>query len=147
MIRSATRWDEDEVVLMLERYKRESPLVFHKTSSTEHARKILQHIWAGAGLCYVSYDEAGIHGMIIGIKNPNIWNPDIYAMHEMAFWVNPERRGTRAGYKLLKAYIEECKAMKEQGLIEYYTISKMINSPDLDYGRFGFNKLEEMWSQ
>jgi GNAT superfamily N-acetyltransferase len=147
MIRPATPWDGPEIEHMLERYKNSSPLEFHKTTSTAHARKILAHIWAGAGVCFVAEDSAGVHGMIIAIKNPNLWNPEVYAMNELAYWVNPERRGTSSGYRLLKAYADYCKDLKNKGLIEYYTISKMSTSPDLDYGRFGFNLLEEMWSQ
>lgn len=147
MIRPATPWDGPAIEKMLDRYKVESPLDFHKNSPTEFARKILAQIWAGAGVAFVSEDSAGVHGMIIAIKNPNVWDPTVVAMNELAYWVNPERRGTSAGYRLLKAYADYCKELKEQGKIDYYTISKMTTSPDLDYGRFGFNKLEEMWSQ
>lgn len=148
MIRIATPWDGEVIIKMLERYKNESPLEFHKhTTDPTQARKILAHVWAGAGVCFVSEDSSGIHGMILAVKLPNIWDTDVYTMNEIAYWVNPERRGTTAGYRLLKEYVAHCKELKDKGRIEYYTVSKMSTSPDLDYGRFGFNKLEEMWSQ
>ena len=147
MIRPATPWDGPAIESMLERYKNSSPLEFHKKTSIDFARKILAQIWAGAGVAFVAEDSSGIHGMIIAIKNRNIWDPEIITINELAYWVNPERRGTSSGYRLLKAYVDHCKALKETGEIEYYTVSKMSTSPDLDYGRFGFNKLEEMWSQ
>jgi N-acetylglutamate synthase-like GNAT family acetyltransferase len=66
-------------------------------------------------------------------------------MNELCYWIEPEWRGGTSGYRLLTAYKEHCDKLKSQGLIEAYTISKMVNSPDLDYGRFGFKKLEETW--
>jgi hypothetical protein len=68
-------------------------------------------------------------------------------MNELAYWVNPEARGTSAGYRLLKTYVDIATIMKNSGEITYFTVSKMINSPDLNYERFGFKKLEETWSQ
>jgi GNAT superfamily N-acetyltransferase len=85
--------------------------------------------------------------MIMALKNENLWDPEIHAFNELAFWVEPEHRGTSAGYRLLKAYQEAAEQAKASGEIKYYTISKMINSPDLSYDRFGFRKLEEMWEQ
>lgn len=147
MIRIATVWDQEDIIAMLEQYRNHSPLDFHKTTTDTSTRRLLTHIWAGAGVCFLSEDNDGIHGMLLAIRNPNIWNEQKYAMHELAYWVNPERRGSSAGYRLLKAYDEYCKNLKSQGSIEYYTVSKMVTSPDLDYSRFGFNRLEEMWSQ
>jgi Acetyltransferase (GNAT) family len=147
MIRIATPWDGPQIEYMLDRYRNSSPLDFHKRTPMEYARKILAQIWAGRGVAFVSEDNTGITGMLIAIKNPNMWDPDVMTMNELAYWVNPESRGTTAGYRLLKAYVEYCKELKTAGEIEYYTVSKMSTSPDLDYGRFGFNRLEETWSQ
>ena len=146
MIRIANKWDKEDIMRMLTSYQNHSPLEFHKGTGPAHASKIVDAIFLGAGVIFVAEDSAGIHGMLLAIKNPNVWDPEKMAMHELAYWVDVNRRGTRSGYRLLKAYIEHAKMLKNQGKIEYYTVSKMANSPDLDYGRFGFNKLEEMWS-
>lgn len=42
-------------------------------------------------------------GVIGGIVNPNLYNPDILTMAEILWYVLPEHRGGRAGYLLLKA--------------------------------------------
>jgi hypothetical protein len=83
--------------------------------------------------------------MLIALKNPNVWDNSILVMNELAYWVNPESRGSSAGYRLIKAYQEYAEELKSQGKIKAYTISKMVTSPDLNYSRFGFNKIEEMW--
>lgn len=107
---------------------------------------MLNEIIVGRGIIYVADHFGTVVGMLIAMRNPNLWDPKILAMNELAYWVEPEQRNTSAGYKLLSAYRDYCEEQKTAGLIEYYTISKMINSPDIRYDRFGFNKLEEMWS-
>jgi GNAT superfamily N-acetyltransferase len=139
--------DKASIMRMIGEYRMVSPLEFHKTSSLGHADKIVDIILEGAGFCLVSEDVDGIHGMLLAFYNPNIWNPEKMALHEAAYWVDPDYRGGRSGYRLIKSYVEEGKRLQAEGKIEYFTISKMINSPDLDYGRFGFSKLEEMWEQ
>ena len=146
MIRIATPNDKTDIMRMLISYQQHSPLEFHKQTNPAHASKILDAIFLGSGIIFVAEDASGVHGMLLAIYNRNVWDPEKIAMHELAYWVDVNRRGTRSGFKLLKTYIDHAKALKEQAKIEYYTVSKMANSPDLDYGRFGFNKLEEMWS-
>jgi len=145
VIRIALPKDRTSILRMLNDYRQASPLEFHKTSDIEHAGKIVDAVIAGGGVCFVAEDSKCVHGMLLAIKNPNIWDPTVLALHELAYWVDPDMRGSSAGYKLLKMYRDYAQEQKTLGLIGYYTISKMVTSPDLDYSRFGFNKLEEMW--
>ena len=147
LVRMADKWDTDAIIDMLEQYKQESPLEFHKHTTDAHAKMILAQIFAGRGVAFVAEDSSNICGMLLALKNPNLWDPSVLTLNELAYWVNPENRGSSAGYKLIIAYKNYCEQLKAQGDIGYYTISKMVNSPDLDYGRFGFKKLEEMWEQ
>lgn len=130
---------------MLNSYRDASPLEFHKDTNEAHAGKIIDAVLLGAGVCFVAEDSKDVYGMLLAIKNPNVWDPTVMALHELAYWVDPEMRGGSAGYKLLKTYADYAKEQKEKGAITYYTVSKMVTSPDLDYSRFGFSKLEEMW--
>jgi hypothetical protein len=63
----------------------------------------------------------------------------------MAYWVEPECRGGTAGYRLLTAYKKRGEALKAEGRICNFLISKMTNSPNLQFQKFGFEKLEEFW--
>jgi hypothetical protein len=88
-----------------------------------------------------------LDGMIVALMNANVWDHSIRCLNELCYWVNPDARFGSSGYKLLKTYVEVGESLKKQGVIKYYTISKMVNSPDLNYERFGFKKLEETWSR
>jgi N-acetylglutamate synthase-like GNAT family acetyltransferase len=146
MIRQGTKYDTDEIIRMLRQYRSATPWVRLAQCDNEiYIRTLLQHIFAGKGLVFIAERESQPIGMLIAIKNPNIWDPELVVMTELCYWVDPEWRGGTAGYRLLATYAEHCDRLKDEGAIEAYTISKMVNSPDLDYSRFGFHKLEETW--
>jgi GNAT superfamily N-acetyltransferase len=145
-IRSADKWDTSRIIDMLRHYRLATPWDRLAHCDNEpYIRKILTHIFAGAGIIFLAEKDHDTVGMLVAIKNNNIWDPDLKVINEMCYWVEPDHRGSTAGYRLIKAYTEYCDHLVEQGEIESYTISKMVNSPDLDYDKFGFTKLEEMW--
>jgi GNAT superfamily N-acetyltransferase len=147
-IRLANKFDIPRLIELMKHYRDSSPLLCLKDSNNEHhVETLLQHIIIGRGVAFVADYEGLVVGMIVAVKNQNIWDPEIHNFNELAYWVEPEHRGSSAGFKLLKKYQEFAEQAKALGTIKYYTISKMINSPDLSYDRFGFRKLEEMWEQ
>jgi hypothetical protein len=147
-IRLATRFDIPDLVRMMLDYRTQSPIEILKTSNnTEYAEQLFDHIIAGRGIVFVADRDGSTVGMLVAIRNPNIWDPSVMVMNELAYWVDPQHRHSTAGYKLLSKYREWCEQAKLLGTIQFYTISRMVNSPDLDYGRFGFRKLEESWEQ
>ena len=50
-------------------------------------------------------------------------------------------------YWLLKKYVDYGNELKAQGRISMFAIAKMVTSPDIKYGKFGFTKLDENWIQ
>jgi N-acetylglutamate synthase-like GNAT family acetyltransferase len=146
MIRPANKFDTEQLLDLLRNFRSQTPWTrLAQCDDEQHVRKLLSVIFAGGGVLLVSENGNKITGMIMAIKNTPIWDPNIYIMSELAYWVEPEHRGSTAGYRLIAAYNQHCEKLKEQGLIESYTMSKMANSPDLDYARFGFEKFEETW--
>ena len=83
----------------------------------------------------------------MGIISPIVWCDKTFALYELAWYVKPEYRHKTIGYKLLKAYIDKAKELKDEGRIKLFTMTKMITSPDINYARFGFIKIEENWMQ
>lgn len=148
IVRKANKWDVSDIITMLRHYRECTPWPrLARCDNEEYVRKMLTHIFAGGGVVFVAEKDADIVGMLIAVKNNNVWDPDLWLMNELCYWVEPDHRGTTAGYRLIKSYVDHCEELKQAGSIESYTISKMVNSPDLDYTRFGFTKLEEMWRQ
>ena len=145
-IRLANKWDTIDIIDMLKNYRSQTTWArLAKCDNELYIRTMLTHILAGAGCIFVAENKDGIVGMLVAIKNNSAWDPDLWLMQELCYWVEPEHRGTTAGYRLIKQYVEHCEQLKADGKIEAYTISKMVNSPDLNYSKFGFNKQEETW--
>jgi hypothetical protein len=144
-IRDASPFDIPALLDMLRRYRSLTPLPFlAEANDADYITRLLTELMAGKGLVLIA-DNEGAVGMLIASISPSIWSPKHLLMTEMAYWVEPESRGGTAGYRLLAEYQKRGEAMKGNGRITNYLISKMSNSPNLQYQKFGFDKLEEFW--
>ena len=146
MIRKGNKFDIPFIVEMLKNYRNAAPLkILNEANDKQYIEQLLFNLIVGSGFILLAEKNNVIIGMIIAGIIPNIWNPKVKQCSEIAYWVEPEFRGGTAAYRLLKSYIEECNKMMESGKIQMYTMSKMVNSPDLKYEKFGLSKLEETW--
>jgi N-acetylglutamate synthase-like GNAT family acetyltransferase len=146
MIRQANKFDMDAIIELLRKYQKNSPLdALRYANDEEYIRKLLTELLSGMGFIFLAEKDNVIIGMLIAAIFPNIWNPKAKQCSEVAYWVDPEFRGGLAAYRLITAYVKECEEMTRQGKINFFTITKMVNSPDLKYNKFGFSKLEETW--
>jgi N-acetylglutamate synthase-like GNAT family acetyltransferase len=144
MIRQATRHDKTQIIELMKLFRDEAQVDYVKNLRDEtYINKLLDTILAGAGVIFI---EDGV-GLIMAIITPTIWCDKTFQMQELAWYVKPEQRNTSVGYRLLKKYIEYGKELKEQGRISLFAIAKMVTSPDIKYGKFGFTKLDENWIQ
>lgn len=146
MIRQASKFDMEAIVRMLKAYRDKAPAQFLRDSSNqEHIEKLITNILAGAGFILLAIKDEDPVGMVIAAQHPNIWNPEVTQVSEIAFWIDEEHRGGKSAHRLLHAYIQQCEEWKQENRIQFFSLSKMVNSPDLSYEKFGFEKLEETW--
>lgn len=145
MIRTANKFDLPHIIKMLKHFREQTPIdIMRDCNDEQYINKLYHHIILGGGLALVAEMDQPI-GMIIGIKDQNIWDPQLRILRELVYWVEPEYRNTSAGYRLLKEYNTQAELLREQGKIKLYTMTKMTNSPDIDFTRFGYTKTEEVW--
>ena len=145
-IRPANKFDLNNVLDMLRSFRNATPIdLMRECDNEEYVNKLFHHIILGGGIALIAENDNIPVGMIIGIKDQNIWDPDIKILRELVYWVEPTARGTSAGYKLLLEYNKQAKSLVEENKIKLYTMTKMVNSPDLDFTRFGYKKTEEVW--
>jgi len=146
MIRKASKYDIPFIIAMLKDYRNVSDIeCLKKTNDKKYIENLLFHIIMGKGFILLAEKNNKIIGMLIAGIVPNVWNPAILQLSELAYWVNPDARGGTAGYRLIKQYVIEADKLIQLGAIQICTVSKMVNSPDLKYNKFGFQKLEETW--
>jgi N-acetylglutamate synthase-like GNAT family acetyltransferase len=142
MIRQANKFDKPQMIEMLRMFRNESPIQQYKELENEsYINRLLDSIIAGQGVIFIDDDI----GFIMGIKIPTIWDDTKIALHELAWFVKKEYRHKTTGYRLFKTYINYAKQLKDEGKIALYTITKMTTSPDINYGKYGFDKIEENW--
>ena len=145
MLRNATPYDIPVILDMLRHYRQATPVpFFEEIDDAEYITNLLTEIMAGKGVALVA-EKPHVVGMLLAVVMPSIWSPRHLLLTELAYWVEPEHRGSSIAYRLLKAYEQIGEQLKMEGRVQNYLISKMVNSPDLRYDRFGFRKLEEFW--
>lgn len=144
MIRQATKYDKIQLQEMMRMFRDESPIQQYKDiDNPEYFDSLVDSIIAGRGVIFIEDNV----GFIIGLISPVIWCDKTLAMYELAWYVKPQYRMGIVGVRLLKAYLDYAKQLKEQGRIKLFTITKMVTSPDFDYSKLGFKKIEENWMQ
>jgi len=144
--RIANKFDLPAVIDMMKRFRECTPVKStSEIDNEEYFNKVFHHIILGGGIAIVAEKDDQVVGMIIGIHDNSAWDPNIKITREMAFWVNQEYRGSRAGYMLLKHYTSECEQLKQDGKIDMYTMTTLENSPNLKLDRFGYHPVETVW--
>lgn len=145
-VRVATRYDLDVIIDMMRNYASAGPVTLLATEQNEHhVRQFITAILMGAGKIWIGEQNSKPRGMLIAARNPNLWNPDLVYLQELAWWVEPEARNSMLGARLLYAFRDYAIDELEAKNIAGYTMSKMVTSPDLDYSKLGLHKLEETW--
>ena len=144
-IRDATPHDIPALLEMLRQYRAQMPYgMLQDADDAEYVTQMLTNLIAGQGLVLVA-ETSSLVGLLVAGIMPSLWSPKHTMLTEFAYWVAPEHRGGTAGYRLLNQYLERGIKLKEDGRVRHIFLSKMVNSPDLSYERFGFRKLEEFW--
>jgi N-acetylglutamate synthase-like GNAT family acetyltransferase len=144
VIRQATKYDKIQLQEMMRMFRDESPIQQYKDiDNPEYFNSLVDSIIAGRGVIFIEDNV----GFIMGIISPVVWCDKTYAMYELAWYVKPQYRMGMVGVRLLKAYIDYSIKLKEEGRIKLFTITKMVSSPDFDYSKLGFKKIEENWMQ
>jgi len=144
-VRLANKFDLPVVLDMLRNFRNHTPIdMMRECNNEEYINKLFHHVILGGGIALIAEDK-DVAGMIIGVKDQNVWDPEVKVLRELVYWVEPQYRGSTAGYKLLLRYNKLAQELVDEQKIKMYTMTKMVNSPDLDFTRFGYKKTEEVW--
>lgn len=144
MIRQANKYDKTEIIEMMKLFRAEADIEqYRDLDNVEYWNRLLDSILAGQGVVFLEDGK----GLLMALITHTAWCDKTYQMMELAWYVKPKYRNSSIGYRLLKAYIEYGKQLKEQGRIRLFTMAKMVTSPNLKYEKFGFRKLDEVWIQ
>jgi N-acetylglutamate synthase-like GNAT family acetyltransferase len=142
-IRPLQRADYPEIKSMLIDFGRETGLAAFDQDQYDHSHAeqiLLRCEYSGASL--VAQADGEIAGMLLALREQDLWIRKIVRMRELAWWIRPLYRGSSVGGRLWTSYIDRCEDLKLRRQISGYTVTRLSTSPEFDYERRGFRFIE-----
>lgn len=145
MIRLATRSDLNVVTDLLVEFLHSTSYKNHTmTSNKEHIKKlvfsILQH-----GYIWLYFNQQVAVGLLVAVKEQNIWMPDKTSLRELVWYVREEYRGTVSAGRLFIKFCEQGQELLDKDMIQGYFTTRMTATADYDLESRGFRLTEKLY--
>lgn len=146
-IREATKFDLPKVIDLVSDFYNavELDLKNYGELDLEYVNKLYHHIVIGGGVAIVAEHGDKLIGIILAVKNPNIFYPDKIVLNEMLIYVDPTHRKSSACYKMLLKYKEIGDKMIKDDKITTFTVTKTEHLDEIKFENLGYRKTEEVW--
>jgi len=142
-IRKIERYDYDKVCDMLKVFAEETAFRSLKKHEYDinYAKKLLEYSCdIGLGLCA---EEGGeIRGILLSIKDRDIWVPSVIRLKALAWYVKPKYRSSSIAARLFHEWTDQAEAMIKSGEIESFNLGQLETTPEVDLEKRGFRKTE-----
>lgn len=144
MIRLANHEDTKITVALLREFLKETTY-----KQAELAAQNLEHlckiVWMAqqTGYIWLAFVDEEPAGLLIALKEPNVWLPQARELREFVWFVLPKYRKTSIGGKLFIKYCQKAEELLKSGSIQHYFTTKMTTTDHIDYEARGFRKTEE----
>ena len=147
IIREADKFDLPKVIDLVSDFYNavELDLKNYGELDLEYVNKLYHHIVLGGGVAIVAEHGEKLVGIILAVKNPNIFYPDKIVLNEMLIYVDPVHRKSSACYKMLIRYKEIGDKMIKDDKITTYTVTKTEDLDEIKFENLGYRKTEEVW--
>ena len=146
MIKLATHQDTYTIVDLLKRFLTETSYGqgIEASKDLEHLCKL---VWTHQqyGYIWLAYLNDQPVGVLMALRQPNMWHPKSYELREIVWYVIPEVRTTSIGGKLFLNYCKLGEELKEKGLIQGYFTTQMSSSDNVDLEHRGFRLTERTY--
>lgn len=143
MIRLADYKDAREAVELLKKFLQETSYQQGPAASknTEHLAKL---VWSAQqyGYIWLAWRESEPVGILMAIKEPNMWMPEARELRELVWYVVPEHRKSTIGGKLFLAYCKKAEELLSERKIQGYFTTRMATTDAVDLSRRGFRLAE-----
>lgn len=141
MIRQATRYDIPRLLEFVEQYAYANPIKIlgdQKFHDAGYVERLLFEIVCGRGFILIDKE---MRGTIMAIKQRNIWCPEIWELHELLWWVEPENRTGTLGGRLWKEFDKIAHKMIAEKQVQIVYTSISANGPFIDYTKRGYKPM------
>lgn len=143
MIRLATNQDTLVAVALLREFLSETSY-----PQAEVARDNLEHlcklVWTFKqyGYIWLAYVKDEPVGLLMSVKEPNMWLPTARELKEIVWYVKPEHRRSTIAGKLFLSYCQKGEELLKLGEIQGYFTTRMTTTDSIDYESRGFRQTE-----
>jgi N-acetylglutamate synthase-like GNAT family acetyltransferase len=142
MIREANKHDMPELLQMMRDYSTQTPVPALQAAAAHdeaHVANLMTQMMAGRGFVLIDNES---RGFIAALITTNVWCPEVYELHELAWWVKPEHRNGTVGGRLWKEFDRLATDLIDDGRIDVAVTAVMANNTWIDYTKRGYSPMQ-----
>lgn len=145
MIRLATRADLNIVVDMLVEFLQATSYNKHTdVIDKQHLSKIVFSVLHN-GYIWLLFNGEVCVGMLIAVREQNIWMPNKTSLREMVWYVRQEYRKTIGAGRLFIKFCEQGEQLMREKKIDGFFTTRMSSTQDYDLESRGFRLTEKLY--
>ena len=142
MIREANKHDMPQLLQMMRDYSTQTPVPALQAAAAHdeaHVANLMIQMMAGRGFVLIDNES---RGFIAALITTNVWCPEVYELHELAWWVKPEHRNGTVGGRLWKEFDRLATDLIDDGRIDVAVTAVMANNSWIDYTKRGYSPMQ-----
>jgi len=142
MIREANKHDMPALLQMMRDYSTQTPVPALQAAAAHdeaHVANLMIQMMAGRGFVLIDNES---RGFIAALITTNVWCPEVYELHELAWWVKPEHRNGTVGGRLWKEFDRLATDLIDDGRIDVAVTAVMANNTWIDYTKRGYSPMQ-----
>jgi len=145
VIRLAGRGDLNSVTHLLVEFLSSTSYNSHTQGvDREHIKRLAYSILY-SGYTWLLLDGTTAVGILIAVREKNIWMPDKTSLRELVWYVREEHRGSVGAGRLFVEFCKKGDELLEQREIQGYFTTRMSTTTDYDLERRGFRLTEKLY--
>ena len=137
--------DIEQAIVLLKEFVRETVYRDYEEQVNEmHLGRLVHMIMHGYFAWLAKLDGEPV-GILLAVKEANIWAPSQKQMRELVWYVRPEhRQGVTAG-RLFLEYCHVADELLKDGAIQGYFTTRMSTTEEINLERRGFRLTEQTY--
>lgn len=131
-----------QLLQMMRDYSTQTPVPALQAAAAHdeaHVANLMMQMMAGRGFVLIDNES---RGFIAALITTNVWCPEVYELHELAWWVKPEHRNGTVGGRLWKEFDRLATDLIDDGRIDVAVTAVMANNTWIDYTKRGYSPMQ-----
>jgi hypothetical protein len=145
MIRLATRSDLNLVTDLIIEFLTDTSYTKHtEVIDREHIKKLVFSV-IHHGYIWVYFNDKIAVGLLVAVKEKNVWTTSKTSLRELVWYVRQEYRGTVGAGRLFIEFCQQGDKLLNNGSIQGYFTTRMTSTTDYDLESRGFRLTEKLY--